>query len=115
MRKFALAGLALVLTVGLTLAAEVTFLSYDKEKKELKVKDKDDKEMTLTVTADTKFKMKGKEETKDVPNDKGIEALEKLNENEKAKAKAKLDVEVDGKKVKEITMQQRGGKKKDKN
>ena len=114
MRKFALAGLALVLTVGLTLAAEVTFLGYDKEKKELKVKDGDD-EKTYTVTDKTAFKMKGKDGEKDVPNDKGIEALEKMDGNEKQKGKAKMDVEVDGKKVKAITMQMRGGKKKDKN
>ena len=114
MRKFALAGLALVLSVGLTVAAEVVFLGYDKEKKELKVKDKDDKEVTYTVTSDTKFKMKGKDGEKDVPNEKGIEALEKMDGNEKAKGKAKMDIEVDGKKVKELTMRM-GGKKKDKN
>lgn len=115
MRKFALAGLALVLSVGLTVAAQVTFLSYDKEKKELKVKNESGDEKTYTVSSDTKFKVKGKDGDKDMPNEKGIEALEKLNENEKAKGKAKMEVEVDGKKVKEITLSRMGGKKKDKN
>ena len=48
MRKFLLAALALFVSVGLTLAAQVTFLGYDKDKKELKVKD-GDKEKTLKV------------------------------------------------------------------
>lgn len=114
MRKFALTGLALVLSVGLTVAAEVVFLGYDKEKKELKVKEGDD-EKTYTVSDKTTFKIKGKDGDKDVPNEKGIEALEKLDSNEKAKGKAKMDIEVDGKKVKEIKMRMGGGKKKDKN
>ena len=113
MRKFALAGLALVLSVGLTLAAEVTFLSYDKEKKELKVKDKDGEEKTYEVTADTKFKRAGKDGDKDMPNEDGVKALEKLEESGKAKDKAKMDVEVDGKKLKEIKLKR--GAKKDKN
>lgn len=112
MRKFALASLALFLSVGLTLAAQVTFLSYDKEKKELKVKDGDD-EKTYEVTSDTKFKNLGKkgDEPKDIPNEDGIKALEKLNDNEKAKGKAKMEIEVDGKKVKEIKGRLMGGKK----
>ena len=116
MRKFALAGLALVLSVGLTLAAEVTFLSYDKEKKELKVKDGDD-EKTYEVTKDTKFKNLGKkgDEPKDVPNEDGVKALEKLEEGGKAKGKAKMEIEVDGKKLKEVKGRLMGGKKKDKN
>ncbi len=112
MRKFALAGLALVLSVGLTLAAEVTFLSYDKEKKELKVKDGDD-EKTYEVTTGTKFKQTGKDGDKDIPNEEGLKSLEKLEEGGKAKGKYKMDVEVDGKKVKEIKTKARG-KKKDK-
>lgn len=114
MRKFALAGLALVLSVGLTLAAEVTFLSYDKEKKELKVKDKEGDENTYTVTSDTKFKVKGKDTDKEMENEKGVKQLEKMEEDGKAKGNYKMDVETDGKKLKELTFK-RGGKKKDKN
>lgn len=99
MRKFLLAALALFLSVGLTLAAQVTFLGYDKDKKELKVKD-GDKEMTLKVTSDTKFKRGDM----DVPNDKGLTALEKMDGNEKQKGKAKFEITTDGDKVTEIKM-----------
>jgi hypothetical protein len=110
MRKFVLAGVALFFTVGLVLAAEVTFMKYDKDKKELTVKDKDDKEMTVKVTEKTAFKIKGKDGgEKDLPNDKGIERLEKMEEGGKAKGKAKFDIEVEKKEAKEITF--RGGKK----
>ena len=113
MRKFALAGLVMALSVGLSVAAQVTFLSYDKEKKELKVKDGDD-EKTYTVTDKTVFKQtaKGGEE-KEIDNEKGIKALERLEEKGEAKGKYKMDIEVDGKKVKEIKTKQRG-KKQDK-
>jgi hypothetical protein len=99
MRKFLLAALALFVSVGLTLAAQVTFLGYDKDKKELKVKD-GDKEKTLKVTSDTKFKRGDM----DVPNDKGVAALEKMDGNEKAKGKSKLDITTDGDKVTEVKM-----------
>ena len=98
MRKFVLAGVALFFTVGLVLAAEVTFVSYDKEKKELTVKDKDGKETSYKVTDKTEFKRGDK----DLPNDKGIEALEKMEMNDKAKGKAKLEIDTDKKTLKEV-------------
>ena len=55
MRKFVLAALALVFTVGLALAGEVAFVKYDTEKKELTVKE-DDKTATYKITEDTKVK-----------------------------------------------------------
>lgn len=55
MRKFVLAGLALVFTVGLALAGEVAFVKYDAEKKELTVKE-GDKAATYKITDDTKAK-----------------------------------------------------------
>jgi hypothetical protein len=105
MRKFITAALALFVCVGLTLAGQVTFLGYDKEKKELKVKD-GDKEKTLKVSSDTKFKRGDM----DVDNAKGMEALEKMDGNEKVKGKGKLDVTTDGDKVTEIKMQGKKGK-----
>ena len=93
MRKFVLAGVALFFTVGLVLAAEVTFVSYDKEKTSYKVTDK------------TEFKRGDK----DLPNDKGIEALEKMEMNDKQKGKAKIDIETDKKTLKEVKFR---GKKK---
>jgi hypothetical protein len=112
MRKFALAGLVMFLSVGLSLAAQVTFLSYDKEKKELKVKDGDE-EKVYEITDDTKFKVTAKGEEKELDNMKGIKALERMEDGGKAKGKQKLDIEVDGKKVKELKMKL-GGKKADK-
>jgi hypothetical protein len=43
-----------------------------------------------------------------MPNDKGIERLEKMNDNDKAKGKAKLNITTDKDNVTEIKM--RGGK-----
>jgi hypothetical protein len=105
MRKFMLAALALFVSVGLTLAGQVTFLGYDKDKKELKVKD-GDKEKTLKVSSDTKLKRGDM----DVDSEKGMAALEKMEGNEKTKGKAKLEVTTDGDKVTEIKMT--AGKKK---
>ena len=34
-------------------------------------------------------------EPKDISNDKGIERLEKMDQNDKAKGKAKIEIEVD--------------------
>lgn len=102
MRKFLLAALALFCSIGLALAGSVTFLGYDKEKKELKVKD-GDAEKTYKVSDSTKFKSGDK----DVPNDKGVAQLEKMDGNDKAKGKAKFEIETDGDKVKEIKMPER--------
>jgi hypothetical protein len=55
MRKFALAGVALLLSLGFTLAGEVAFVKFDKEKKELTIKE-DDKTATYKITDDTKVK-----------------------------------------------------------
>lgn len=99
MRKFLLAALALFLSVGLTLAAQVTFLGFNKDKMELKVKD-GDAEKTYKVTDKTKFKRGDM----DVANDKGVANLEKMDGNDKQKGKAKFDITVDGDKVTEIKM-----------
>lgn len=99
MRKFALSVLALAVCVGVTIAAEVVFLGYDKEKKELKVKDGDDTK-TYTVTDKTTFKRGDK----DLSHEKGVKALEKMDGNEDVKGKAKIDITVEDKEVKEIKM-----------
>ena len=102
MRKFLLAALALFVSVGLTLAANVTFLGYDKEKKELKVKD-GDAEKTYKVSDATKFKTGDK----DLENAKGMTQLEKMDGNDKAKGKSKFEITTDGDKVTEIKMPER--------
>jgi len=99
MRKFALAATAFFFCVGMTIAAEVVFLGYDKDKKELKVKDGDN-DKTYKVTDKTTFKRGDK----DVDNAKGLEALDKMDGNDKVKGKAKLDITVEKDEVKEIKM-----------
>jgi hypothetical protein len=91
MRKFVLAMLTMLLTLGLTIAAQVTFVSFDAEKKELKVKDGDD-EKTYKVTDKTTFKTGDK----DTPAEKGLTRLGKM------KAKAKFDVTVEKDTVTEV-------------
>ncbi len=108
MRKFVLAGVAMVMSVGLALAADVVFVSYDKEKKELKVKDKEGKETTYKVTDKVTFKTGDK----DTPAEKGVARLEKMDMNEKQKGKAKMKITTDGSDLKEVQFPE--GKKKDK-
>ncbi len=98
MRKFVLAGVSLICCVGLTLAADVVFVKYDKEKKELTVKDKEDKEATYKIDDKVKFKIGEKE----LANDKAITRLEKTEMNEKQKGKAKMKITVEGSELKEV-------------
>ena len=94
MKKFLLATLMVFAMVGVTLAADVLFVSYDKDKKTLKVKEsKDDKEpKSYTVSDKTTFKSG----EKDIKAEKGAERLEKL------KAGAKLSVTLDKETVTEV-------------
>ena len=111
MRKLALAIATMLFMAGLVVAAEVTLVKYDKDKKELTVKDKDDKEKTLKITDKTKFSMAGKDGDKDV--EWGM--VEKMLTNEKymGSGKAKWDVTTDGDTITSAKFKF-GGKKKDK-
>jgi len=93
MRKFVLSMLALFVCVGLTIAAQVTFVKYDEDKKALTVKE-GDKEKTYTITDKTTFKRNDK----DVASDKALPALKKM------KADAKLEITVDGDKLTEVKL-----------
>lgn len=104
MRKFVLSAAALLLTVGLTLAAQVVLVKFDEEKKTVTVKDKDNKESTYKITDKTVFKAGDK----DVPQDKALKALA----NPKAAGKMKLDITNDGDVLTEVKLPM--GKKKDK-
>jgi len=92
MRKLILAALALFVSTGLLLAAQVTFVSYDKEKKTLKVKDGDE-EKTYKLDDKTKYK----QGDKDVDTDKVGDVFGKLTEG-----KSKLDVTVEKDVVTEV-------------
>ena len=108
MRKLLMALTVLFVMAGLVVAAEVTLVSYDKEKKTLVVKD-GDAEKTYKVTDKTKFtKTDGKGEN---GKEAKIEDFEKASE--KGKGKAKLTVTTDKDTVTEITW--KAGGKKDKN
>ena len=91
MRKLLSAFLAMVFMAGLVVAAEVTLVKFDKDKKEVTVKDADGKEATYKVTDKTKFSSKGKGGDKELSYD---DAAKRLG-NEKAAGKAKMDITAD--------------------
>ena len=91
MRKLLMALLIMFVMAGLVIAAEVTVVSYDKEKKELKYKDADDKEKTATVGKDAKFiTTDGKGEN---AKDSDYDGFEKAV-TRKSKKGVKLDITV---------------------
>jgi hypothetical protein len=65
MRKLLLAVAALFFMAGLVVAAEVTLVKYDKDKKEVTVKDDKDKEHTYKITDKTKFTLTTKDGDKE--------------------------------------------------
>jgi len=101
MRKFVLAGAALLFSIGLVLAGEVAFVKYDAEKKELTVKE-DDKTATYKITDDTKVKRGDKDA-------KLANVLKYFGEKAKEGDKFEIAVDKDKKTVSEIKL--KGGKK----
>ncbi len=87
MRKLIVACLSLLMSAGLMLAAEVAFVSFDKEKKELKVKD-GEKETTYKVNDKTTYK----QGDKDLDADKGAEMFTKMKEGRKFEVTVEKDV-----------------------
>lgn len=105
MRKLLMALSVLFCMAGLVVAAEVTLVSYDKEKKTLVVKD-GDAEKTYKVTDKTKFtRTDGKGE-----NGKEVKLEDFEKSAERGKGKAKLDIKTEKDDVTEITWKG-GGKK----
>ncbi len=94
MKKFLLATLVAFTMAALAQAADVLFVSYDKEKKTIKVKEsKDDKEAkSYTVSDKTTYK----NGDKDMKAEKGATRLETLKEG------AKLTVTLDKETVTEL-------------
>ena|SRR5579871_3446521 len=111
MRKLALAIATMLFMAGLVVAAEVTLVKYDKDKKELTVKD-GDKEKTLKITDKTKFSVAGKDGDKDLD----YAAVEKMLSNEKyiGSGKAKWDVTTEGDTITSAKFKFGGKGKKDK-
>jgi len=106
MRKLLLAIAALFFMAGLVVAAEVTLVKYDKDKKEVTVKD-GDKEKTYKVTDATKFMVTDKDGNTKTAT---YEQAEKRLSNEKQFGKLKLDITTSGDKLTEVKY--RGGGKK---
>jgi len=108
MRKLLLGVAALFFMAGLVVAAEVTLVKFDKDKKEITVKD-GDKEKTYKVTDKTKFSVTDKDgNTKEAT----YEQAEKRLSNEKQFGKLKLEITTDGDKLSEVKY--KGGKGKGK-
>ena len=99
MRKLLLSVATLLFMAGLVVAAEVTIVKYDKDKKEVTVKDDKDKEHTYKITDKTKFSVTGKDGN---AKDATYEQAEKRLSNEKSAGKLKLDITTDGDKLTEV-------------
>jgi len=117
MRKLLLSMSCLFFMAGLVIAAEVTLVKYDKDKKEVTVKDDKGKEHTYKITDKTTFTRTTKDgDSKEVPAD----FVEKMLTNEKFETavkdgKVKWDITTDGSKLTSVKMKGFGGKKQDKN
>jgi len=111
MRKLVLSVATMLFMAGLVVAAEVTLVKYDKDKKELTVKE-GEKEKTYKITDKTKFHIT----TKDGDKDAEWTNVEKMLSNEKyvGSGKAKWDITTEGDKITSAKFRF-GGKKKDKN
>jgi len=105
MRKLLLSIAALFFMAGLVVAAEVTLVKFDKDKKEITVKD-GDKEKTYKIGDKTKFSTTDKDGN---AKEATYEQAEKRLGNEKAAGKMKLDITTSGDNVTEIKY--KGGKK----
>src|SRR6266508_4238359 len=104
MRKLLLSLAALFFMAGLVVAAEVTLVKFDKDKKEVTVKD-GDKEKTYKITDKTKFSTTDKDGN---AKETTYEKAEARLSNEKAAGKLKLDITADGDKLTEVKY--KGGK-----
>jgi uncharacterized membrane protein YgcG len=128
MRKLWASLAALFFMAGLMVAAEVTVVSYDKDKKEVKVKDDKDAEKTYKVGEFTKVKLTDKDgnvtdgKFEDLEN--RLEMIGKFGGKGGGKGGkggkggggkgggiAKLDVTTDGDRITEVKMRQFGFKK----
>ena len=105
MRKLLVSFLCVVFMAGLVIAAEVTMVKFDKDKKELTVKDDKDKETTYKLTDKIKYSTAGKGGDKDLK----YEDIEKALSNEKAVGR-KMDITVEKGEITELKLKGRGKK-----
>lgn len=102
MRKFVLSAVALCVSFGLTLAADVVFVKFDKDKKEVTVKD-GDKESTYKITDDLKFKRGEKDGTAE-------DAVKYFTGKRVEAGKTKFEVTVEKDKLTEVKVPAAKGK-----
>jgi hypothetical protein len=88
MRKLLLSAATILFMTGLTVAAEVTLLQFDRDKKEVTVKE-GEAEKTYKITDKTKFSAVDKDgNSKELSYDDAVKGLG----NPKAQGKLKFDV-----------------------
>ena len=92
MRKLLCALVVMFLMTGLVVAAEITVLKYDADKKEITYKDKDDKEVTAKFSDKVKVTVTDKDGN---ATEGKFEDLEKRLKNPKAAGKFKGDATIE--------------------
>src|SRR5438067_1552421 len=107
MRKLLTALTCLLFMAGLVIAAEVTLVKFDKDKKEITGKN-GDKQKTYKVSDKTKFSVTDKDGN---AKEATYEQAEKRLSNEKQFGKLKLDITTDGDKLTEVKYKGGKGKK----
>ena len=107
MRKLLLSLACLLVMTGLAVAAEVTLVKFDKEKKEVTVKE-GDAEKTYKITDKTKFSSVSKDgsESKEMTYEDAVKGLS----SEKAAGRMKFEIAVKDGEVTEAKMRSRKGK-----
>ena len=106
MRQIALSMCCLFAMTGLALAAEVTLVKFDKDKKEMTVKD-GDKESTYKITDKTKITFTGKDGT---AKEGTYDVVEKIMTSPKAAGKAKFEITTDKDAITELKFKANKGK-----
>jgi hypothetical protein len=105
MRKLLMSLATVLFMTGLVIAAEVSIVKYDKDKKEVTVKDDKDKEVTYKISEKVKVSILDKDGNAKEGTAEGF--YKRLENIEKSKNK-KMDITVKDKEITEVKY--RGGK-----
>jgi hypothetical protein len=105
MRKLSMALACTLFITGLVVAAEVTLVKYDPEKKAVTVKE-GDVEKTYTLTEKTKVYVIRDGKAEDATVDTAIKVLS----NDRAKGKLKFELTADKDEIAEMKLRPRKGK-----
>src|SRR5262245_1951816 len=111
MRKLLLSLATILFMTGLVIAAEVTVVKYDKDKKEVTVKDDKDKENTYKISEKVKVTTTDKDgNAKDGKAEDLYRRLEGGKGGKGGKGGTKLDITVENDEITAVKMRGRGGK-----